>query len=415
MQIDYKQLTEAANEMKWHLIALFGLIFLLNPICSIFLCIAYFICIQDKEIPAYAYVTLFAMLACWLGCINITKLPTGDLPGYIRLFERVPERGFYGTVFESWGGTGKEPFYSFFTYVGYYLCFGSASVFFFLLTAAMYFLLFVAAYRFLKEIGASTATVLCGVVSLAFFTQYFVLTSHIVRQMLAMSIVMYAFVDRIVTGKHNWVLLAVAVLTHTSAILIALFSVFPFVYQRMGMRRILITLACFVPLVLFNTQIGGMLGGFDNDMDTLHYAVSRYASNSGDGIAIPVSLMLMVYVPLFLVSLRVLWLLRDEKEHLAYPMIYVGLLLMIFVLSFTQNPLVQYRFFYFSYAFIPMVLPLMFYGKNPGYDRMYSLCVSLFFIVRFFAIHNTSGMKFASMLELASMPFPYFFFHTFYY
>ncbi|WP_296120475.1 EpsG family protein [uncultured Bacteroides sp.] len=410
---DKKQIT--GNYVGWHFFLCFCLVFVLNPLCGIFLCLGYILYKGDEELPAFAYYTLFALLACWLGSINITKMLTGDLPGYVSMFNHVPDRGFYTTVFEAWGGTGREPLYSFFTYVGYYVCFGRASLFFFLLVTVMYYLLFVSTYRLFRKVGGSQAEIVCGILVLAFFTQYFVLTSHLVRQMLAMSIVMYAVVERVVTGRHKWMWLIVALLTHTSVMLIVLFSFVPYIYKRMPMAKIAVLLACFIPVILFNTQIGSLLVGSNVQIAAVQYAASRYASNASDGISIPMPLLLTVYVPLFVVAAKVLWTLRDDEENELYPVVYMSLLLMVFVLAFSQNSLIQYRYFYFSYAFIPFILPLMFYRGDRGNDIYYCSLVSLLFIVRFFLIHNTSGMTFAPLQEIVFMPFPYYFINTFYY
>lgn len=401
---------------RWHTLVAFVALFTVNPICGILVTLVYIFYSQNDEACNFLYVVLSLFLAFWLGTINLTKFPTGDLPGYIRMFERVPQYGFHRTVFESWGGSGKEPFYSFITYVGYYVCLGNASLFFFLQTAVMYLLLFVSTIRFMGKIGGTKAEVLCGILSIAFFTQYFVLTTHIIRQMLAMSIVVYAVVDRVIRGKHNWALLVVATLTHTSAILIAAFSLIPYIYRRMALRRALILASCFIPFVLFNTQIGALIGvDTASGSNAVEYAASRYASDASDGIVIPIGLMLLVYVPLLIASARVLWLLRNLAEHAAYPIVYIFLLQVAFVLSFSQNSLVQYRFFYFSYAFIPLILPLMFYDRNREHARWYCAAVSLFFIVRFYLIHNTSGFHYAPMTELTLVPFPYYFLTPIYY
>ena len=90
-------------------------------------------------------------------------------------------------------------------------------------------------------------------------------------------------------------------------------------------------------------------------------------------------------------------------------------MLMLLVVMFTQNPLLQYRYFYYTYAFIPFILPLLFYRGNRNFDHVYCAVVSVFFILRFFLIHNTSGMQFASAPTICLMPFPYYFIENFYY
>lgn len=397
----------------------FCAIYILNPILGIVLCLFYILGQSQRGTPTYIYITFFAFLACWLGCANMTKFPTGDLPGYIHQFNLVPELGFYRTIFEAWGGTGKEPLYSFFTYIGYYLCLGKASIYFGMLVFIMYFLLFISTYKLFQRINASKFELLCGIFSLAFFTQYFVLTSHLIRQMLAMSVVIYAIVDRVVYGRYNWICLIGSILIHTSSLLLVLLSFLPWVYQRLSVSRAIILSICFIPFIIFNVQIGYILGGHNLPIETIQYAIERYGSNEGDGLNnglnISTSLILMVFIPLLIVICRLMWILRKEKKHPIYPIVTLCLILMLFVLLFSQNPLIQYRFFYYSYTFIPLLLPLMFYRSNQNYDKIYCFVVSFFFISRFFLIHNTSGMQFAPMSVLCTMPIPYYFLSSFYY
>lgn len=407
-------LTQNSKTATLNFFLVVGLLYILNPLCGIFACIFRILMLKD-EVPSYVYHILFFLLACWLGCINMTKLPTGDLPGYIRQFKRVPSAGFYGTIFEAFGGSGKEPFYSFFTFIGYYLCGGKASLYFFALVTVMYYLLFAATYKLFVKVNAGKEELLCGIFSLAFFTQYFVLTTHLVRQMLSMSIMMYAIIDGIVKGKRNCFLAIVAVLTHTSSILLFFFSLIPWIYTKMSLRRIIILLACFVPIIIFNTQIGHFLGSTNLQIETLQYAASRYGSNASDGLYVPISLMMMVFAPLGIVAFKTLWTLRHEKDCVLYPIIYMYLMLMLLVVMFTQNPLLQYRYFYYTYAFIPFILPLLFYHGNRNLDHVYCTVVCVFFIIRFFLIHNTSGMQFAPVSTISFMPFPYYFLESFYY
>ena len=410
MDINYR---EDAN--LHHLCLIFSFMFILNPLCGVFLNLFYII-INRQDVPKGLYYSFFLFLALWLGCINMTKLPSGDMPAYISLFNKVPERGLYNTVFESWGGTGKEPAYSFITFLGYYLCLGNAPLFFCILTTLMYYFIFLSSFKLFRSIGASKAELICGIFSLAFFTQYFVLTAHIVRQMLSMSIMMYAIIDCIVKGKRDWALAIVAIFTHTSSILLFFFSFIPWIYAKMSLKHAVILLFFFVPIAVFNTQIGRFLGSSGSHVEALQYAAIRYSDNASDGLYVPVSLIMMVFVPLGIVAFKTLWTLRHEEEqHILYPVVYLCLMLMLFVLLFTQNPLIQYRYFYYSYAFIPFILPLLFYRSNRNFDRLFCAVVSILFIIRFFLLHNTSGFPFASVSTICFMPFPYYFFEHFYY
>ena len=96
----------------------------------------------------------------------------------------------------------------------------------------------------------------------------------------------------------------------------------------------------------------------------------------------------------------------DEKDIL--PIAYLAILTMIFVLSFSKTPIIQYRFFYYSYSFIPLLLPLLFKDRTK-LAKIYQFGISLFFVVRFFLTHNDSGFTYAPVLNLLAQPITYYF------
>jgi len=260
------------------------------------------------------------------------------------------------------------------------------------------------------------SALICGVLILTFFTQYFVMTLQIIRQMLAGGIVIYALVYRAVERKNNWIFLAMAVLVHTSAAFIALLSLIPWVYSWMNPKRIVIVLGCFIPIIAFNGIIGRVFGG-STGINALDYGLSMYG-NSGysDGGTIAMSIMLFIFIPLIAVSAKILCkykhnMIENDSEELKsfetiLPIVYICILLLIFVMSFTKSPLIQYRFFYYSYSFIPLLLPVLFI-KSP-WNKPYWTLFSTFFILRFFITHNQSGWIYASVFDILSSTIYYF-------
>lgn len=390
---------------------------------------------SDYRLNRNQIVTFIVVISVWLSLINITKSITSDQGAYSFLFLKVPERGFYGTVFRAWGGTGKEPVYSFITWCLYWLTGGNLRLFFFAISLGIYLPVFFATYKLFKAINVSKGALICGILALAFFTQYFVLTVHLIRQMLASSIVIYAIAYHAVNGKNNWTLLIVASLIHTSAMLLAILSVVPWFYRRMNIKQICIVFACFIPLIVFNSVIAAKLGN-TTKIDAINYGLERLGNNElNDGIEIPISLMIIVLGPLALVSFKLIWI--EYSKHSSFPanqipisgdpydtetnikpiipIAWIYLLLMLFVLSFTKNPLIQYRFFYYTYSFVPLLLPLLFTKGHIA--KLYWWSVSIFFIIRFFVLHNTSGFKYAQLFDLFTQPIFFYFtgnFHRLY-
>lgn len=388
------------------------IVFLINPTLGM---LASFMILlsadNDYQYNRGEIVIFLIITAAWISLINITKAISGDQGVYTRIFLKVPEAGFDGTVINAWGGSGKEPVFSCLTWLLYWITLGNVRLYYFIISIFIYLLHFFATYKLFKKMDIPKGALICGVLILTFFTQYFVMTLQIIRQMLAGGIVIYALVYRAVEGKNNWILLLLAVLIHTSAAFIALLSIVPWFYEWMCIKRIAIVLGCFAPIILFNGIIGNLLGG-STGISAIDYGLTMYGNTGSTdmGTMMQLSIMLIIFMPLIIAGLKLLFEIKQsisneesyevEKETPILPIIYICFLLLIFVLSFTKSPLVQYRFFYYSYSFIPLILPLLF-TKAP-FDKIYWSVSSMFFVVRFFVSHNTSGWHYASLSDIFS-------------
>ena len=363
--------------------------------------------------------TFLIATAVWISLVNITKTISSDQIAYSMLFKQVPERGLYSIVFKSWDGSGKDPLYSFITWLLYYTSGGNLKLFFFTLSMAIYMFHFMAAYKLFRSIGSTKGTLICGVIVLTFFTQYFVMTLHIIRQMLAAAVVIYAIVYRATEGKYNWWFLVAASLIHTSAILLVVLSLIPWIYSWMNLKKLVIVLVGFILFLLYYTIIGSTLEN-SSDIEIIKYAGQKLGDqNLKDGITISMDILMIVFVPLGLSALLTINRIRKEillnndykgdtiKDFPLLSISYLAILLIIFVLSFSKSPLIQYRFFYYSYSFIPLLLPLLF--KDRLIKQVYQVCISLFFVIRFFMIHNDSTFKYAPASNFIIQPITYYF------
>lgn len=398
------------------------ILFLVNPLIGfLFATIQVLNCSEDYEDNRPSIILFIFSAAIWISLINITKTISGDQGVYTRFFLSVPQNGLYKTVFEAWGGSGKEPVYSFITWMLYWITGGSVRLYYFILSMSIYLPHFLAAYFVFRKINAPKGALICGILVLTFFTQYFVMTLQLVRQMLAAGLIIYALAYRATTGKNNWMLLVIAVLIHTSAFLLAALSLVPWFYSWLNLKRSLIVLGCFIPFIVFNGILGSIIGG-SSGIAAIDYGLTTYSNNgyidSAKGLQL--SIMLMIFIPLSAACYMILTRYKKENnsenhdepdyeespENTLLPLVYICILLMIFVFSFTKSPLIQYRFFYYTYSFIPILLPLLFYKTL--FEKPYWFAISLFFIVRFFITHNTSGWKYLSVTDMISSTMYYY-------
>ena len=403
----YSHTLERREESTDFAISLFVVLvlFIVNPffgmIFSIFIAL---ISPNDYRSNKKELMLFMISVATWISLVNITKSIGGDQGVYTRMFLKVPTvsltqyfNGEYGT------GSGREPMFRALTYILYWITGGSVRAYYFIISFVIYFLQFSATYLLFKKLKTEKGAIICGVLILTFFTQYFVMTLQIMRQMIAGAMAVYALVYRAVYGKHNWFFLIMAPLIHTSAFLITIITLVPVFYSWLNLKKAILVLVCFAPVIILNELVGNLVGGYGGNM----LANTGYRDSGG---TMSITIMLILFIPLTLAA--IVNLKRYKTQYNGYyegysskpsnvilPIIYCFFLLSIFVLSFSKSPLLQYRFFYYSYSFMPLLMPLLII-KRP-WNNVYWSLISVYFIIRFFIIHNR-GWIYATQIDLLS-------------
>ena len=273
-------------------------IFLINPTVAMIHALATIGTARVDEKSKGKYYLAFLFLSSWLGVINMTKIPASDQGAYLGLFAHAHVDGFYKTVFMAWGESSKEVLYGIYTWVMHYICIGNGALFFFYTTVIIYMFHFVSAYKIMEKLGVSKNTLLCGILVLAFFTQYFNLTNHLVRQMLASGVVLYGITRRICGEKRWWAWVIASVFVHTSAGLLAAMAFVPQLYKKMNKKQMILIGGTYFAFIVVVASFSSYLESFSGDGNgALNYGISRLASNETDGGGIELSTMLMVIIP----------------------------------------------------------------------------------------------------------------------
>lgn len=380
-------------------------VYMLNPLCGILL--AAFLYYREDESNGYLYL-LFIFMAAYMGVINMTKKPASDLIAYLQIFNNVPIKGFWKNIFDYSSNTGREPLYGLINYLGYYFTGGNAALFIFFLTIGIYLLPLQGIHMIFKHANCSKSAILCGAFVLTFFSLYFLVTAHLVRQVLATSFIVYAIAYRTVSGKNNWFFLAFAVFTHSMTAILVIISFIPQIYKRLSIMQALIIASCFLLIIIFNTQVAQLLSGM-TPVKSIDYAIRRFGSVGSAEGNLQMWTKVIITVPLSIVVCRLLYVIRHEPQHPLYSIINVYWLLLLIIFSFYSNTLIQGRFFMIMYSLVSFIVPLLFY-RLEKMNYWYSLVVSIFFVCSFFIMYNASAWHYAEMEELLLYPFPVLFF-----
>lgn len=376
---DYLRKNALCLNLHLYLIA-----FLLPPIVNI--PIAVYQYIKAKGINEQKLMFVFVVFASYMGVINSGKFPGGDQANYWAVYMKVPQEGLLWAINHIYGfrdsTNGKEFMNGLYNYFGYYLTAGQYGLYIFINTLFVYMPFFYVIKELFKDKRNGKYAILAGVICLCFFTQFFNLTIHLQRQVLAFSIFIYAMYVKAKTGKTNYLLLFIAIFTHSTILFFIPFLYFDFFYERVTLKRalqvlVLSLIAIFiVNRIMMSSEIEQL-----ND-NALSYSLSRIHEGGGsDGIDFNLQNFLVFNLPLLFVSLRKMFV--TGLKRIEYVVNNTFLLLFIFVLSFTGSDLVQYRFSFFTYGYIGFLLPSLMSEKS-SVSRNFYMIISVFFIARFY-------------------------------
>lgn len=331
---------------------------------------------------------LFAVFASYMAVINASKFPGGDQANYWAVYMKVPEQGFWWAVNHIYGyhdsTNGKEFMNGIYNYVGYYITGGCYPLYIWLNTIAVYLPFYYGIKKMFERRRNAKWAILAGVLCLSFYTQFFNLTIHLQRQVLAYAIVMGLYYLKASTGKINLWGVAIAVFTHTTTIFFLPFLFLDLFYKRIGVKRLLLIGELLLAVLFVVGRITSAAEVTREESNALTYSISRVQSMEAadDGGRLNLPMFLLFNIPLLCIT--ILNITRRGLSRYEYITYNSYIVLFLFVLSMSGSPLVQYRYAFFTYGYIGLILPVFLCGRDSGLYRFYAAAISLFFIARFY-------------------------------
>lgn len=389
------------NDVLAKNIAYIAIVFLLNPLIGILLSVS--LAISGKKTKLC--LPLIILCSLYMGAISSTKVPWGDVIAYLDAFKNVPALGFEGSM-RIWVDSGEihEPCYTLLYYSLYYLLFGKQFLFLAVVTSLSYLFTFLAAYRLSKEYKTPNYILVAGVLTLTFFTQYFTITGHLIRQMLATSLFFFVLTYK---NHKNWIYAIGCLISfniHNSLILLILLSLIPQLNRLMNYKTIAIAFVGTVAFAaLFSTIAETLLGSLSAGGDvasTLGRAVEMEGKSEGDANMV---LAVLVSAPIVVVGILLSVLNREYTKPIV---INLGIVWCLIVLMLTNAPFLQSRFFFVIYYFIVFVLFYLF-TPNTRWSKAYCFIIPIAMMIRFYMTLNTGAFEFCSSQEALILPYPF--------
>lgn len=383
-------------------------IFIINPFISIILGI---ILLTSKKRYANADLNIWCILvAAWLSLINLTKVPESDQVMYIEWYKNCVNTNLIDGIFY-YSGKLKEPAYGIFQYACNILFDGNVKLFTFTVSFVNYSLLFFAVKIILLKARQGIRAVIFGIICISFFNQFFYISIHLIRQVMAFSIALYAIALHVKDGKNHWIILACAPLVHSTAALFSLLAIIPFIYHRMNLRQYVLLSIPLLISTVGSIAFGSMMLLVVGEDSMAGYAFYRMSSAADDGLESSPVVVAIMLIPLLTISIITLLRLRRNRSYNSalYPILYLFLFLAILILSMSARPLVQYRFVFVTYQMMPFLLPLLLSPKN-RLRNLYFVGTGTMFILRFFLTLNNSTFSYnITTGDLIYLPAPLYF------
>lgn len=377
------------------------LLFCVNPLLGIGIAILYALRGDDynKCLP------LLLMICLYMAALNSTKLVESDLEEYVSMYENVPFRGYLKTLsYLTDDDRIHEVVYGTMVYFLYYATFGHASIFVAILSFLIYFFLLISFFEYGRRNSLQMYVLVSGVLTISFFTQYFSLTAHLIRQLLATSIMMYAIVWRDISLKRYILWCVVAFNIHNSMALLILLSAVPFFVRWLTKKQLIlfcgISFGATLSFMIVASFILERLTGQGDIVSTLSRASS--AVGQSDGNEANMLAIMIVTIPMLLMSIYAI----IKKRILECPIYFnICLAISIFVLNLSFAPLIQYRIFYVLYSFIPFVLfpPLR---HDSEFTKRICFIIPVFFILLFYFSLERGAFTYCTTLEALLLPYP---------
>lgn len=332
----------------------------------------------NSDFLVFLFITLFACLLQYTRIWDTNQPSDWYNDGYWGLFLRVSDTSFVEYII----GAYKEPVWNLLNYIGYYITRGNYQIFSGAVAIATNGLLAYSIYRYWKYVKLPSVTLISMLSLLLFFTEYWGTINNLLRQFFAVSIVIYVYVGKIISGKVNWWLLIAACFIHTLAFIFLPLLICKPLYQVIKWKQMLyLIIALCIATVAINHI--SFFSSIFSGIDFLAYGLKRIESagdpldqNFLDPVAVYTTTGLMIVVCIFMN-----YVLKKDSTTVFFTNLLFFLML-ICILIVNLMPEIMGRIYVMRFCIWPFVLPL-FMVKYKPINTVYAWGIFIFFFTRF--------------------------------
>jgi hypothetical protein len=338
----------------------------------------------------------------------MTIKPSGDLINYRDFYDQAGWLSFlrYINFFE------KEFVFFSMTYILYYIFGGMFNLYVLSVISLGYCVLLKSIYDYYKDAeSVGHLVALFSIVFMSFLEFHFAWASHLFRQILASTFIIYYMVRKYVYSENCWWALFGAVFTHSTVILFVIIMLIIWltgINKSTGLFVVFRSVLLALLLSLFFGAVYSLLSNSFMNIPFIGYYFQRLdVDKIVDSTKINVNEYILPNILLYgmlIVSVYYLFLVKIEQGVKSFLIVYVFYsLFMIYVLN-SDNYLLSYRMIIYVYIMFPFVLflPLR-YGSSYVTYGVYFLLISIS-VFRFFRFLTLSIWDYAPLDKIILYP-----------
>ena len=360
-----------------NIILLFLMIFIVNSLIGWVMLTIYILSNvnNNRKVMIWSILTII-----FISLFNATKVPENDLSWYVDFYLAANKTSFKNYLGMLTGG--KEQLYQILVYGIHIIGGKNYHIYIFIMSMISYSCLLRTLNIMKKQLGLTNMEFVGAVSFLCFFPYTYAISVHIVRQVLASSIIMWLLFEYYCGMKKKWILIfAVStIFIHTSAIFIL-----PFFFIKQIIKPITknnFYLYLLIVLVIFSVSfIGGKLLSVVSSGSAVGYIADKMVNGTTFETTLPLSQLLLsvAFVVGGYVSIYVHRKTLGNNTACTL-LLHISTILLLFILSNSANPELQLRcnFFFLTYASFFIAIYLASYRVYPFIILLASLSMFVF-------------------------------------
>lgn len=283
---------------------------------------------------------------------NATKIPQNDLAWYVEFYNMAGKMPFreYITMLSS----GKEQIYQILVWIIYAIFPHNDHFFVFVLSMISYSFLLKGLWICMEymQLTHYEKILICAI--LFFFPYLFTISVHIVRQFMAMSIIIYVICEKACRNNNLWWLACVGMLIHTSVVFFIPFLFIKQMKESFKMKNIPIYGAIIVGLISLQI-LAYHLGSLFSETK-MEYLVQKVAQGTTYETTFALSKLLFSIFVTFSVFLSV-YKISPNLKKMTYPnfMVNISIILFLFIVFNNEQTELQLRYSMFYWLLLPFL------------------------------------------------------------